>query len=284
MKSLSYYAFADSEAHGFNACSRECDKYPLMVNCTGFMSLSHRFTTYNRRGRDDYYLIYVAHGELSVVLDGESATVSEGDFVIFPPRCRYCYTFSGEGEIGYYFVHFTGSAADSTLESLGFTNLPTAVKGGHSERATRAFSEMFSSFSEDGDCLDVCFGGYLAVILSSLAGLGRAGKSERLTRSLQYINAYYAEPISVPELAHLDSISVSRYNTVFRAITGMSPTQYIASLRINYASSLLSSTDIDIGRIGEMVGYADKHFFSKTFRKHTGMSPREYRQKTKGAP
>jgi transcriptional regulator GlxA family with amidase domain len=108
------------------------------------------------------------------------------------------------------------------------------------------------------------------------AGGGRVS----LHKSLSYINSLYTDRISVPELAEMENLSVSRYNAVFRSVTGMSPTKYIMGLRINHASTLLSSTDMDIGQIGEMVGYADKHFFSRVFKSYTGLSPREYRIKS----
>jgi len=102
-------------------------------------------------------------------------------------------------------------------------------------------------------------------------------ESEPLARSLSYIKSLYTEPIKIPELARMEGLSVSRYNTVFREVTGTSPTRYIIDLRLKQAATLLLSTDLPIGRIGSTVGYEDNHFFSKIFKCYMGVSPQAYR-------
>ena len=120
-------------------------------------------------------------------------------------------------------------------------------------------------------------------IKSALIALARAmagGKRPSpIERSLAYIKASYTDDIRIPHLAAMDGLSVSRYNAVFREQTGTSPTGLITDLRLKHACTLLSSTDLSIGNIGAMVGYADNHFFSKIFKSHIGLSPKEYRQR-----
>jgi YesN/AraC family two-component response regulator len=48
---------------------------------------------------------------------------------------------------------------------------------------------------------------------------------------------------------------------------------------MKHACTLLDSTDIAVGLIGEAVGYRDKYFFSKMFKKRLGISPRSYRDR-----
>ena len=91
MKSFSYYAFDDSCHDGYNLCSREYLDIPIAVNCAGVINLNKGFTTYNKKARLDYYLMYISVGELEFELDGERKIAKSGDFVIFPPRYRYKY-------------------------------------------------------------------------------------------------------------------------------------------------------------------------------------------------
>ena len=99
-----------------------------------------------------------------------------------------------------------------------------------------------------------------------------------LERSIAHIKTSYTEEISIPELAAMEGLSVSRYNAVFKESTGVSPVKYITDLRITHACSLLQSTNLHVKEIGVMVGYKDNHFFSKAFKAKIGMSPREYRE------
>lgn len=59
----------------------------------------------------------------------------------------------------------------------------------------------------------------------------------------------------------------------------ISPAQYILSLRMVNAQSLLENTDYKIGEIAEIVGYDNQLYFSRVFRKEYGVSPAQYRKK-----
>ena len=66
MKNLSYYSFNDTKSDGLNFNSRKSSDLPLMINCAGTISLSAPFTTYNSLGRQDFYLMYIVEGKLTL--------------------------------------------------------------------------------------------------------------------------------------------------------------------------------------------------------------------------
>ena len=115
-------------------------------------------------------------------------------------------------------------------------------------------------------------------VLIDLSRAHRGYSHTPLERSIAHIKTSYTEEISIPELAAMEGLSVSRYNAVFKESTGVSPVKYITDLRITHACSLLQSTNLHVKEIGVMVGYKDNHFFSKAFKAKIGMSPREYRE------
>ena len=79
----------------------------------------------------------------------------------------------------------------------------------------------------------------------------------------------------------MESLSNSRYITLFSKEMGKSPSEYILTLRLERARELLLTTDIEISSVGVASGYKDQYFFSKIFKKHTGMSPSEFRKNHK---
>jgi transcriptional regulator GlxA family with amidase domain len=76
----------------------------------------------------------------------------------------------------------------------------------------------------------------------------------------------------------MESLSNSRYITVFKENMGMSPSEYIINLRINVACDLLRNHDMSVKEVAASVGYDNAHFFSKIFKKKTGTTPKKYKE------
>ena len=279
MKSFTHHAYSDTASDGFNMCSRECFELPLMINCAGFMNISVPFCTYNDRGREDFYLMYLSGGSLAVTMPEGDINVGAGDFIIFPPRYQYKYRFSGDGSVSYYFAHFTGSFSYELMKRLGFTALPSVSRTDTAFNAALKFEDIFTVFSENSELRDAILGAKLQELLCNLVSSKSTAGASRIKKSVEYLNSFYTEEISVPSLAKSENLSVSRYNAVFKEAMGASPIEYVTGLRIKHACTLLNTTDMTVGQIGETVGYTDKYFFSKIFKKRLGISPRSYRDR-----
>ena len=72
-------------------------------------------------------------------------------------------------------------------------------------------------------------------------------------------------------------LSESRTAHLFKEAVGKGIHGYLMGLRISSAKELLTSTDMSISEIGEMVGFHDPLYFSRAFKSETGVSPKEYR-------
>ena len=107
---------------------------------------------------------------------------------------------------------------------------------------------------------------------------GRSGAGGRIRRALIYIHQNYEKEISVPFLAELAHLSPSRFRALFREATGLSPLDYLLVLRLNHARQLMLQTGSSIGEVARAVGYEDQLYFSRIFKKRTGLSPSAYRR------
>ncbi len=277
MKNRSYYSFSDITGNNFNRCSIESCEAPLIVNCAGQLHSTFPLTTDKREGRLDYYLMYLISGELSVKFPEGERRVIAGQAMIFPPRYHYKYSFAG-GELSYYWCHFTGSDAAALLSELGFSELPLCLELSGGAGFPERFEKILSAFSESDKLRRRALSHALEGVIFAMARIASGGEKKPLSRSLSYINEAYTKDIRIPELAKMENISPSRYNVLFREVTGMPPVKYIAKLRMQNACELLVSTDLAVKQIGMTVGYSDPHFFSKQFKLHMGASPAEYRE------
>jgi AraC family transcriptional regulator of arabinose operon len=99
----------------------------------------------------------------------------------------------------------------------------------------------------------------------------------RVQAARAYIDEHYASDIGLEEIAAASNLSPSRLSSLFRSETGSSVMAYRNELRLVQAAQLLLHSNLRIAEIGSRVGYAEQAFFSRIFRKHLGMSPRQYR-------
>ena len=111
---------------------------------------------------------------------------------------------------------------------------------------------------------------------------GRETKSDTINdieKAAHYFKDNYNNPISVEQYAAEHSMSVNWFIHSFKSVMKMSPLQYIISLRISTAKRYLEGSEKTIAQISSEVGYDNALYFSRLFRKHTGITPTEYRKK-----
>lgn len=96
----------------------------------------------------------------------------------------------------------------------------------------------------------------------------------------EYIEQHYADPeLSLNTVAAQVSLSASHFSVVFGQETGHTFKECLTELRINRAKELLRMTGLRSADIAYQVGYNDPHYFSSVFKKHTGLSPSEFRSR-----
>ena len=93
-----------------------------------------------------------------------------------------------------------------------------------------------------------------------------------------YIDNNYHKPLQAAEIARNISMSYGYFSRCFHDVIGQSFSDYCISLRIRRAKTLLENTNQTVLSIAFSVGYEDEKYFSRIFKKSTGMSPSKYRK------
>lgn len=97
--------------------------------------------------------------------------------------------------------------------------------------------------------------------------------------AVTYVSNHYAEPCSIETLAQLCNMSVSTLRRKFYSALECAPSDYIHRVRIGAATVMLSAENKSILEICHQVGYMSLSSFNRQFRKLTGESPREMRNR-----
>lgn len=99
--------------------------------------------------------------------------------------------------------------------------------------------------------------------------------------SKDYIDAHYAQNLSLKEIAEYVGYSQSHFCYLFKAITGKTAVEYINTVRVQKAIDLLKNSKLSILDISLEVGFNTISNFNKTFKLITGFTPRDYRKRNK---
>ncbi|GGD53061.1 response regulator transcription factor [Paenibacillus nasutitermitis] len=105
-------------------------------------------------------------------------------------------------------------------------------------------------------------------------------KSATASRIMRYIHEHYArESLSVGDLSEYLQMTNSHLIAVFRKSTAKTVKQYIMEYRVEKAKQLLMEDWMKMSVVAARTGFKDGEYFAKVFRKHTGMTPSEYRNR-----
>ncbi len=117
---------------------------------------------------------------------------------------------------------------------------------------------------------------HLSIVQSSNELINR-----ECTQIKNYLDANYAENITLDMLASLSHMNKYYMAHAFTKYIGISPITYLLQKRIQEGKSLLESTSYSISQISAMLGFSSQSYFSQAFKKSTGKTPVQYRNALK---
>ncbi len=103
--------------------------------------------------------------------------------------------------------------------------------------------------------------------------------ADAIYQTIQYINKNYAEKVTLDEVASSVYLSPAYFSKIFKEEMKCNFNTYLNQVRINKSKNLLINSKFSLVEIAGMVGYEDQSYFTKVFKKMTGLSPGKYREK-----
>jgi len=100
-----------------------------------------------------------------------------------------------------------------------------------------------------------------------------------IARCQTWIADHYQEPSPVAALVQLSGLAERSFKRRFQQATGMSPLEYVHTLRLEEAKQMLEAGSRPIEAIANEVGYEDAGFFSRLFRRKVSLTPAQYRKR-----
>jgi AraC-like DNA-binding protein len=152
------------------------------------------------------------------------------------------------------------------------------------EEARAVYGRVFETMGEEGMSGGAALNAELARLLALVFEARQADGVEEsvplvLRKPVEQMRLHYFKALRVSDLAALAGMSPAHFSRLFRASFGTSPIDWLRRERINQAKRRLVEGDAQIQEVAEQVGYRDRFFFSKDFRRMVGMTPKEYRER-----
>ena len=262
---------------------------PLLVTAVGhyrLLSVSEMRTD-RPEGRGDYQLLYIADGCGYFSFEGRIQTLPRGTAVLFRPGVAQDYTFRTSDKAGYFWCHFTGSEVETLLTECRIPPDVTVFSAGTSSDFQWLFSQMIRELQMKQEQFDTILEMNLRHILLLIGRRQAEDKAVgnkmmgEIISAIRFFNMSCHWNIEIKQYAEQHLMSPYWFSQNFKKVTGCSPAQYIISLRIANAMNLLDNTDDTVAQIAAAVGYENTQYFHRLFLKHTGMTPTEYRNRSK---
>ena len=259
---------------------------------------SGQYTSFRLKTRD-HRLFYILGGDGSIVIDGQDYPIRSGMIVLFRSGTEYMWQVSDMRYIAINFDYMSENShrthsfhveraerVDWVLEQdLSFSdavclNRPIVIYDATSLEAL--IMSIVTEFSLKGDYSEEYLSATLKLVLISIAkrlltDSVSARASDSVVREIiAYIGTNYAKPIRNTDIASALHLNPSYMNRIFKAHTGISVRAFLIDYRINAAIDLISGGSISISELASAVGFTDVPHFIKTFKAHTGKTPKTY--------
>jgi AraC-like DNA-binding protein len=225
-----------------------------------------------------FHFVTAGAGYLKTV--GETLRLSEGQgFLIFPGDTP-SYFPDKNAPWEYFWAAIEGSRMDRLVEAAGLTRTEPVFQAVCSPEEMRGLLSGMCAISIMPQAADRVFPVYLDDFFSKIVSVAspRRSNSQYFEQCLAYVDAHFAEHITVQDIAASASIDRTYLFKLFRKNLGISPQRYLIDCRIAKACEYLRSTNLTIAEISDQVGFRDFSDFSRQFKARRRMSPSGYRR------
>ncbi len=259
-------------------------------------SYSEKGETFRAHWHEHFELIFVEKGLIGLTCNGIQIRAGKGDLLVLNPQDVH-HIHSLTEQVDYYCLVFDLSLLKTSNPDLGNLEYLVPLLNGNlvfdnkvsmNADLVACYQGLVKEHLQGGAATQLMIKAYLNQLLAllirsrcfkqrhSLRNSSGRNQMALIQQVLQYLNDNYNQDINLPELAQRFSISQYHLAHVFKTYTNRTIVQYLNRVRIEKALDLMETGDESLTDIAFKVGFNDANYFSRTFKKLMGTSPRRW--------
>jgi len=250
-------------------------KYLFTIHFAGLYNCNTDYII--ERTFHDYYLILrVIDGQIQLEFDHHTFTANSNDLILFD--CRIPHKYYATTNTTFELIHFKGNVSKELYENI-ISRYGFIISILNNIDIVKSIDTTIKML-EQNETNDYKISYEIHRILSILMEENHhsiSSSDEALKKVLQFIDGNYWKQINLDDLANIALLSVYHFSRKFKEFSGMSPHKYLILQKLNNSKSLLKNTTFSINKISDMIGFNTPSHFISTFKKHTNMTPHEFR-------
>ncbi len=268
-------------AQGFKHSIKAADRaeLPLVVYNYGYQKCAPGYA-WGPGVRDHYLIHYVVSGRGTLELEGRTFVLGPGDAFLIRPDVPARYAAAASDPWEYYWVGFAGVSAGSVPGPDWLCRRERRVRLAEGDRFRRSLLEIYKARGSGYPSavrMAAIFRPPWACLMEATPPSGEKALALYARHGAEFIHQNYSRGPTIEEVARQVGVSRSYLYRAFRAEFACSPSDYLARCRIRRACQLLRHSTLSVGAVANSVGFEDHFYFSRTFRRITGVSPTAYR-------
>ena len=273
-----------------------------------FYIVKNKIAEYPVHGHEFFEFFYVITGKSLHILDGKEELISAGDMVLLEPGSTHGLEKAVTEQFEIYNCIFLPELIENRRTMLknvkgfmefmylepfkkGFNKLH--LSGPVNLKALILLEELLNEYEKKPRGYETAIKIMLSDLLVTLVRFNEKQKAElpasksdglnkqasAIMKSIEYIDSHFKQEISLDDISlNKTGITKEYYCNIFKKVTGKTFTEYINSLRIEYAAKLLSGTNKPITEIAYESGFNDLSYFNRVFKSAKGISPGSFRK------
>lgn len=228
-----------------------------------------------------YMLNYTIDGEAKLVFDNATFHLKKGDLVLLHKYPRFILTPLNKHNYDWkiLFLHINGDDIKDMFNEIRQNNI-VILHDFPMEKISSPFDKIIDEMRNYDDGQENRISAHIYSLLLDIRDFAQKGADDTcpaLTHILDYIRDNYLSPITLDDIVKYTYISKSHINSLFIKHLGITPMQYVMSLRIQKAQEMLCTTNLTIKKIAALCGFKDDRSMIYVFKAHCETTPQQLR-------